>query len=193
MQSKVLDFKVDYEKAVRKGKTPPSFLELVRDIQIYELTLKGCYGWKLQVKSKASFAQAAKSAPKVTPKKEEESKQSSAKSNSKSKEKETKEDKSWMSQPPSDGFTSKVHHGTTWYWHSKCQAWRKWKVADCNKCKKLSDDSSGSSSSKSAKKRTETAKAVRLEASQVALNALKAGDATAFFNEFTHYDVSDFR
>ena len=196
MNSKVLDFKVNYEKAVQKNQTPPSFLELVRDFQILELALKDCKGWKLPVKSKASFAQAAKSSPKISPKKERDDKRPPAHSNSKPKKKETsnasKGDKPWMSKPPSDGFTTQVRHGDTYYWHPKEKLWRKWKVEDCHKCKRLSDDSSGPSQSKTEKKCAETAEGVRLEASKVALNALQAGDATAFLNEFTHYDVSDF-
>lgn len=198
MHSKMVDLKLDEEMKLQEGKPRLSYHDLVLRIQTIELTLKGCDDWKppsksvpSQVKTKATFAQAAKSSVK-----DDKDKKQSSKSNSKSKKEDTtssSNDKSWISVPPSDGFVTKVVHGTNYYWHSTCKAWRKWKVKDCNKCKKLSNDTSTSSSSNSEQKRVEREKGVRLEASKVALNALEAGDAQAFFNEFSHLDPSDFR
>ena len=156
MKTKVLDFKVNNEKEVHEKRTPLSFLELVGNIQIYELTVMDWDGWK----SKVSFAQAAKSTLKTPQKKEGEGKQSSAK----------------LMQTLITGIQRRSF-GT----HGKLKIVRN--------AKKLSDDSSVPFSSKAEKKRHAE---VRLEASKVALNTLQAGDATAFFNEFTHYDVLDF-
>lgn len=96
MQKNVFHFNCKYEKAVHEKLTPVSFFDLVLHVQLDQSALTDWGGWKLLVKSKEFFAQAARS--------------------SKLKGAETlnasKEDKAWMSISPADG------HGFTHDWLS---------------------------------------------------------------------------